>query len=78
MNADYYLMQLSGSFVQSTLHLNRSQVIQPIGGVNTSPLSSAFVKVIKANKSSFISDLKFSAILKYNFNKNNIKNVIRK
>lgn len=69
-------MQLSGSFVQSTLHLNRSQVIQPIGGVNTNPLSSAFVKVIKANKSSFISDLKFSAILKYNFKKIILKTLL--
>ena len=33
------LMQFSGSFSQSVLQRNRSQVIQPIGGVNESPLS---------------------------------------
>ena len=36
-----HLMQLSGSFSQSVLHLNRSQVIHPIGGVFARPLSSA-------------------------------------
>lgn len=34
-----HLMQLSGSLVQSVLHLNRSQVIHPIGGVRARPLS---------------------------------------
>ncbi len=34
-----YLRQLLGSFSQSTLHLNRSQVIHPMGGVRARPLS---------------------------------------
>lgn len=34
-----YLIQLSGSFLQSVLHLNRSQASQPMGGVKASPLS---------------------------------------
>ena len=33
-------MQLSGSFLQSVLHLNLSQVIHPIGGVLANPLSN--------------------------------------
>lgn len=36
-------MQLSGSFSQSVLHLNLSQLSQPIGGVRARPLSNAFV-----------------------------------
>jgi hypothetical protein len=32
-------MQLSGSFLQSVLHLKRSQASQPMGGVRASPLS---------------------------------------
>lgn len=38
---DVYLMQFSGSFLQSVLHLKRSQASQPMGGVLASPLSSA-------------------------------------
>lgn len=34
-------MQFSGSFLQSVLHLKRSQASQPMGGVLASPLSSA-------------------------------------
>lgn len=37
--ASTYLMQLSGSPSQSVLHLNRSQLSHPIGGVLASPLS---------------------------------------
>ena len=33
-------MQLSGSFLQSVLHLNLSQVSHPIGGVRANPLSN--------------------------------------
>lgn len=39
-----YLIQLSGSFLQSVLHLNRSQASQPMGGVFTRPFSRANVK----------------------------------
>lgn len=38
---DVYLIQFSGSFLQSVLHLKRSQASQPMGGVLASPLSSA-------------------------------------
>ena len=34
-----HLMQFSGSFLQSVLHLNLSQVSHPIGGVRANPLS---------------------------------------
>lgn len=44
-------MQLSGSFLQSVLHLNLSQASQPIGGVLASPFSRQCVfferKVVK-------------------------------
>lgn len=33
------LIQLSGSFTQSVLHLNRSHANQPMGGVLATPLS---------------------------------------
>ena len=33
-----YLMQFSGSFSQSVLHLNLSHDIQPMGGVLANPL----------------------------------------
>ncbi len=36
-----YLMQFSGSFLQSTLHLNLCQVSHPMGGVRARPLSRA-------------------------------------
>ena len=35
-----YLIQLSGSFLQSVLHLNRSHDNQPMGGVKARPLSN--------------------------------------
>ncbi len=38
-----YLIQLAGSFAQSVLHLNLSQVSHPMGGVSPSPLSNAKV-----------------------------------
>lgn len=39
-----HLMQLSGSFLQSVLHLNLSQASHPMGGVFTRPFSRANVK----------------------------------
>lgn len=36
-----YLIQLSGSFLQSVLHLKRSHASQPIGGVRAKPFSKA-------------------------------------
>lgn len=38
-----YLMQVSGKFLQSVLHRNRSQDNQPMGGVLASPFSNANV-----------------------------------
>lgn len=40
-------MQLSGSFLQSVLHLNRSHASHPIGGVRANPLSNATTFVYK-------------------------------
>lgn len=40
-----HLIQLSGSFLQSVLHLNLSQASQPIGGVLARPFSSAGTEV---------------------------------
>ena len=48
-----YLIQLSGSFLQSVLHLNRSHDNHPIGGVSAKPLSSACtVRYMQVNASS--------------------------
>lgn len=38
-------MQLSGSFLQSVLHLNLSHASHPIGGVLARPLSRPFAKL---------------------------------
>lgn len=37
-----YLIQLSGSFLQSVLHRKRSHANQPMGGVLANPFSKAF------------------------------------
>lgn len=44
-----YLMHSSGYFAQSVIHLNRCQVIQPMGGVRASPLSSPTAVQTMAN-----------------------------
>lgn len=43
----YYLIQLSGSFLQSVLHLNLSQASHPMGGVRARPFSSPRTKLTK-------------------------------
>jgi hypothetical protein len=44
------LIQFSGSFTQSVLHLNLSHVSQPIGGVNAKPLSSEATFFVNVNE----------------------------
>ena len=46
-----YLIQFSGSFLQSVLQRNRSHVIQPIGGVFAKPLSRPRHAFILSNDS---------------------------
>ncbi len=56
-------MQFSGSFLQSVLHLNRSQDIQPIGGVSARPLSrqsADFTRQLKARNARIMLNLKLS------------------
>lgn len=57
-------MQLSGSFLQSVLHLNLSHANHPIGGVSANPFSSALQKFIIVNvQKSTKQTLLFLAIL---------------
>lgn len=45
-----HLMQFSGSFAQSVLHLKRTQGSHPIGGVLSSPLSSGETRRARPSK----------------------------
>lgn len=57
-----YLMQFSGSFLQSVLHLNLSQLSHPIGGVLARPFSRAEAAAAASSKHSrVLTDILLSA-----------------